>query len=46
MSEDQSRLQYRMTVIDDELFTAPATFIEQTYLALGESRMLPSDCPK
>jgi hypothetical protein len=46
MSQEQSRLDYRMTVIDEEMFTAPATFIEQTYLALGENRMLPADCPR
>ena len=46
LSEDQSRLDYRMTVIDDEVFTEPATLIEQIYLALGESRMLPAECSK
>ena len=42
LSEDQSRMDYRMTVTDPEVFTEPAT-IETYWLALGE-KIEPYDC--
>lgn len=36
VSEDQSRLDYRMTITDPSTFTMPATY-ERYYLALGQS---------
>lgn len=42
LSEDQSRLDYRMTITDRETFTEPAT-METYWLALGEA-FDPYDC--
>lgn len=42
LSEDQSRLDYRMTITDPETFTEPAT-METYWLALGEP-FDPFDC--
>jgi hypothetical protein len=42
LSDDQSRLDYHMTMTDPAIFTAPATY-EKYWLALGEV-ILPYDC--
>lgn len=44
LSDDQKRLDYRMTVTDPELFTEPATVIETYWVALGEALVQPPDC--
>ncbi len=42
LSEDQSRLDFHMTITDPATFTEPATY-EKYWLALGET-VLPYDC--
>ena len=44
LSEDQSRLSYRMVVTDDSLFTEPATVIEVDWVALEEQLIHPAEC--
>ena len=42
LSEDERRLDYRVTILDPETFTGPAT-IEAHWLALGET-IEPDEC--
>ena len=44
LSDDQSRLDYRMTVTDSTIFIEPAAVIETYWLALGESLAEPTFC--
>jgi hypothetical protein len=44
LSDDQTRLQYEMTVIDPVLFSAPAVTFTVNWVALGEKRSEPADC--
>ncbi len=37
LSGNQQRFDYRMIIVDPELFTEPATVIETYWVALGES---------
>ena len=42
LSDDQTRLDFSMTIIDPQVFTEPAT-ATRTYVALGEP-FVPLDC--
>ena len=45
LSEDQSRLGYVLTVTDPEILRQPTDIIDKNYVALGESLVVPTDCP-
>ena len=44
LSEDQSRLDYRMVVDDSSLFSEPVTVIDTYWAALGEPIVYPTEC--
>ncbi len=44
LSDDQTRLDYRMVIDDSSLFTEAATVIETYWVALGEALVQPPDC--
>ena len=44
LSDDQSRLHYRMVIDDRSLFDDPVTLIDTHWAALGEELVLPPDC--
>ena len=44
LSDDQTRLDYRMLVDDTSLFTEAATVIDTYWVALGEALIQPPDC--
>jgi len=44
LSDDQSRLHYRMVIDDRSLFDDPVTVIDTHWAALGEELVLPPDC--
>ena len=44
LSEDQSRIEYRMMVDDETLFDEPVTVIDTDWAALGEALIHPTEC--